>query len=223
MALSCPTAARYAFPEPFEDMVFKGVMPSLYPRKPRTSRFAFYQDVQILDSIDDPCSRKIVSYAFDIFEKWLKRRSAYVYSLKTPAKVSNGFYVDDEIYQDTALLLIETMIFASRADAKIDRDERESMLRVYKAVFSHEDARGMVDALLTGPIDLGHLISHVQYREEAIDVYSLSSAILHCGTHFMEEWYLEELSSLLKIDPTLKRSLDQKAKELFDNQGDIVA
>lgn len=183
---------------------------SSWPLKARPSLCAFYQDDGLIGSLSDEHSKKVAAFAFEIFEKWLKRRSAYVYRLKNTTSgedEQNGYYVDDLVYQECAFLLIEAMIFASKADLRIDQDEHDSMYRVYKAIFAHDDVRGIIDLLLTAPINLEDLVLRVKYREEAIDIYELSALILQ-GAHFLNAGYLEELAALLHLEPSLKRILD---------------
>lgn len=184
-----------------------------YPSAPRRSLCAFYQDEGLIGSLKNDHSKKAAAFAFTIFEKWLRRRSAYNYAVnKNPASDEEGFYIDDAVYRDCAFLLIEAMIYASRADLLIDQDEHNSMYRVYKAIFAHDDVRGLIDSLLTAPINLEDLTKRVQFPEEAMDIYELSALILQ-GSHFLETGYLEELAAMLKIDPSLKHTLDESAQK----------
>ncbi|HIV14777.1 MAG TPA: DUF533 domain-containing protein [Candidatus Avisuccinivibrio pullicola] len=184
-----------------------------YPFAARESHCVFYSDRERLEELTDPLSRIVAGFALTVFEKWLRRRSAHVYTLKGAPEERNGFYVDDASYTDCACLLIETMIFAARADGHIDGRERESMYRFYKTIFPHDDLRGSIDRLLTGEVNLDELISRVRFREEALDIYELSSLVLQGRLHFIEQGYLEELASSLAIDPSLRDTLDGSARE----------
>lgn len=154
---------------------------------------------------------------YGIFRQWLQRRRSAQHEIKGMVAPSS-----ESLFYYTALLLIETMIFAMRADGRIEQDEHDSLLEFGGAIFGDKlpEMRGELDRLLTVDIDPEHLAQLVQFPEESIDMYLLSAVILD-GNCMLERSYLEALAACLGIDPTLRRRLDLRAHELVvgQNQG----
>ena len=154
---------------------------------------------------------------YGIFRQWLQRRRSAQHEIKGMVAPSS-----ESLFYYTALLLIETMIFAMRDDGRIEQDEHDSLLEFGGAIFGDKlpEMRGELDRLLTVDIDPEHLAQLVQFPEESIDMYLLSAVILD-GNCMLERSYLEALAACLGIDPTLRRRLDLRAHELVvgQNQG----
>lgn len=154
---------------------------------------------------------------YGIFRQWLQRRRSAQHEIKGMVAPSS-----ESLFYYTALLLIETMIFAMRVDGRIEQDEHDSLLEFGGAIFGDKlpEMRGELDRLLTVDIDPEHLAQLVQFPEESIDMYLLSAVILD-GNCMLERSYLEALAACLGIDPTLRRRLDLRAHELVvgQNQG----
>ena len=144
---------------------------------------------------------------YGIFRQWLQRRRSAQHEIKGMVAPSS-----ESLFYYTALLLIETMIFAMRADGRIEQDEHDSLLEFGGAIFGDKlpEMRGELDRLLTVDIDPEHLAQLVQFPEESIDMYLLSAVILD-GNCMLERSYLEALAACLGIDPTLRRRLDWRA------------
>ena len=151
---------------------------------------------------------------YGIFRQWLQRRRSAQHEIKGMVAPSS-----ESLFYYTALLLIETMIFAMRADGRIEQDEHDSLLEFGGAIFGAKlpEMRGELDRLLTVDIDPEHLAQLVQFPEESIDMYLLSAVILD-GNCMLERSYLEALAACLGIDPTLRRRLDLRAHELVVGQ-----
>ena len=151
---------------------------------------------------------------YGIFRQWLQRRRSAQHEIKGMVAPSS-----ESLFYYTALLLIETMIFAMRADGRIEQDEHDSLLEFGGAIFGDKlpEMRGELDRLLTVDIDPEHLAQLVQFPEESIDMYLLSAVILD-GNCMLERSYLEALAACLGIDPTLRRRLDLRAHELVVGQ-----
>lgn len=151
---------------------------------------------------------------YGIFRQWLQRRRAAQHELHGMVAQSQ-----ESLFYYTALLLIETMIFAMRVDGRIEQDEHDSLLEFCAAIFNDKlhEIRGELDRMLTIDLDPELLARRVQFPEESIDMYLLS-AVLLAGNCMLERNYLEALAACLGIDPTLRRSLDRRAHELIVGQ-----
>ncbi len=156
---------------------------------------------------------------YGIFRQWLQRRRAAQHELHGMIAQSQ-----ESLFYYTALLLIETMIFAMRVDGRIEQDEHDSLLEFCAAIFNDKlhEIRGELDRMLTIDLDPELLAQRVQFPEESIDMYLLS-AVLLAGNCMLERNYLEALAACLGIDPTLRRSLDRRAHELLVGQAGSAA
>ncbi len=110
----------------------------------------------------------------------------------------------------TAVILLEAMVFAARADGHIDDEEKQNIHNATEALFPGQQVVTMLDDLLQKPIDPNSLAAKVQNKEEAYDLYRLSCAIIDIDS-FMERSYLDGLAKALNISDTEKNSLEQEA------------
>lgn len=152
-------------------------------------------------------AKSIAMFAIDIFKKWQKRR-LNKFTLK-----DQGLEVFKSMYRECALLLVQTMVYAFRADGKIQNDEIRSMHEFYKQILGRDDVRGIIDAMLTKNLDPHELKMQLKYSEEALDVYMLSAYILD-KENFMDANYLENLAASLRIEPSLQRTLDDNVRSI---------
>ncbi|MEG2172176.1 MAG: DUF533 domain-containing protein [Desulfovibrionaceae bacterium] len=108
-----------------------------------------------------------------------------------------------------ALLLLQTMVFAARADGHIDASEQEHIHKAVSTMFPGRDMAALLDSLLDSPLDPSVLAAQVQNAEEAHDLYRLSCMIVSID-HFMERSYLDGLAAALHIPADLKAQLEQE-------------
>lgn len=108
-----------------------------------------------------------------------------------------------------ALLLLEAMVFAARADGHIDAAEQQHIHTAVSSMFPDRDMTELMDALLNKPLDPSALAAQVQTEEEACDLYRLSCMIVDVD-HFMERSYLDGLAAALHISAEHKVLLEQE-------------
>lgn len=112
----------------------------------------------------------------------------------------------------TALLLLEAMVFAARADGHIDDKERANIHNAVESLFPGRDMAQVLDTLLNKPLDPASLASRIANHDEARDLYRLSAMIIDVD-HFMERSYLDGLAAALKIASEEKAALDSEVEE----------
>lgn len=180
-------------------------MPSDYAAKYLASN---HREVQPADII-----------AYGMFKQWMRRRSAL---LLPDGSLEEG---NEATLYEVVLLLVQTMIFAMRADGRIETKEHNSLIDFCRDVVPkqlYNNIRGEVDRLLTIDLDPELLAKQVKYPEENIDIYLLS-AVLLSNSHFLELGYLESLAACLGIDPSLRRNLDDNARSVIANSAQLIA
>ncbi len=110
----------------------------------------------------------------------------------------------------TALILLEAMVYAARADGHIDEEEKVTIHNAVQVLFPGQQMVEILDALLEKPIDPVSLASRVCNAEEARDLYRLSCAAINIDS-YMERSYLDGLANALQLNETDKVSLEQEA------------
>lgn len=156
--------------------------------------------------------------AYGIYKQWMMRRRSL---LARPNEVIGE--TSEMVFYTTALLLVETMVYAMRADGRIDQDHFQSLRDFCQAVFSNHinNVRGEIDNLLTIHLDPYSLASKVRFAEESLDIYLLSAVML--STHNpLEQSYLEMLSACLGIGPSARRELDRRAMRMLTHDDDLT-
>lgn len=175
-----------------------------------------YHDEPLLEQLKhvEHNQRIATILAYGIFRQWLQRRRA---QLLRP----EGIQVEtsESVFYHTAMLLIQNMVFAMRADGSIDSSEHQALIEFCSAVFNNQikNIRGEIDRMLTIDLDPELLVKQVRFPEESIDMYLIAAVMLD-GNHILEQGYLEGLAACLGIDPSLRRNLDQRAHELILNE-----
>ena len=158
------------------------------------------------------------SYAYKLLEKWRQGNNVEY--------AKHGGFGESSINQDNhqnlmkaedaqALLLLQAMIFSSRADGFIDEKERE-MIDKCCAQLGTATVKDEIHRFMTCPLDPREIASKVASKEQALDIYTLSATVIHCD-NFMEESYLNGLAQALGLSLDEKKSLDAKALSLSEN------
>lgn len=149
-----------------------------------------------------------------MFRQWMQRRT-----LRLTQDSPNLTETSESVFYKTAMLLLQNMIFAMRADGKQDQAEQQAIFDLGIVLF-HDDlsrVRGEFDRMLTIDLDPESLAHQVEFAEESIDLYLLAAVMLD-SQHFLEQSYLENLAACLKIDPTLRQYLNERAHVLVSNE-----
>lgn len=149
-----------------------------------------------------------------MFRQWMQRRTFRL--LQDSPNMSE---TSESVFYKTAMLLLQNMIFAMRADGKNDQAEQQAIFDLGLVLF-HDDlsrVRGEFDRMLTIDLDPELLARQVEFSEESLDLYLLAAVMLD-SQHFLEQSYLESLAACLKIDPTLRQYLNERAHVLVSNE-----
>lgn len=155
----------------------------------------------------------VTKLAVHICSRWLKRRCSKV-GIFAQHDVQES---EMEIYYDTVCLLIQTMVFAMRADFKVNANERQVLYDFCLSLFGSQitNIRGQIDLCLTMPLELSSLLPKISYAEERLDIFILSAVLLN-NDGLIYDGYLDNLAATLDIDPSLARSLRYRAKNLIE-------
>ena len=112
-----------------------------------------------------------------------------------------------------ALLLVEAMVFAARADGHIDETEKSRIYDTVAKLCPGQEPTKIIEELLHKPLDPASIAAKVGSAEEGQDIYKLSCLIVDVD-HFMERSYLDGLAASLHISAEVKFRLEQEAEAL---------
>ena len=118
--------------------------------------------------------------------------------------------------ENTALLLLEAMVFAARADGHIDEEERSRIQDTAASLFPDQSMTELLDGLMNRPIDPAALAARVRDPEEGRDLYRLSRAVVNVD-NFMERSYLDGLARALNIGADEQARLEKETEAAVQN------
>lgn len=189
------------------------IVSDLQDRKERQTSSYFLTEAELLAHLHEAghLNKVPAILAYGIYKQWMMRRRS---SVMRPDEM-----LDDSgemVFYTTALLLVETMVFAMRVDGRIDSDQYQSLVDFCQAVFNDRmtGVRGEIDNMLTVNLDPESIATKVRFAEESLDIYLLSAVMLD-AQHPLGQAYLELLSASLGIGPTARRELDRRALRMI--------
>lgn len=107
-----------------------------------------------------------------------------------------------------AQLLIQAMVFAARADGRIDASEQGRIAALLQHMYPGRDTSAMQQAWAEAAVDPAALAKNVQSQEQGEDVYRLSCLIIDADVD-AERRYLQDLA--LGIDEQRRAALEREA------------
>ena len=148
--------------------------------------------------------------AWNFYQKWSQKGQVPAASPSSSAAApapSSSVQADP-----TAMLLLEAMVFAARADGHIDASERERIEQAVRHMFPGQDVDSLLNSLMGASLNPASLAARVQSAEQGEDVYRLSCLIVDID-HFMERGYLDGLAQALRIPAVRKEELEREADQ----------
>ncbi len=119
-----------------------------------------------------------------------------------PAPAGSGFGSDG-----VALVALEAMVAAAKADGHIDDKERARIVGELGAVGAESEARRFLEAELAKPLDIDALAAKATTPELATQIYAASLLAIDPDTD-VERAYLATLAEKLRLDGGLKAHLE---------------
>ncbi len=174
------------------------------------------------------------SMAYSLYKKWADKNNSQggmpqsqghtyqpqpnTYSSASQTNVFDEFNRQNQtasaatVNDEHAVLLIEAMVFAARADGHIDNDEQNMILKTSKSLVSDERFNSIVREALQRPLDPAYIASKVPSPDMADDIYQLSATVI-VADNYMEQSYLQGLARALNINDSQKLTLERQALE----------
>ncbi len=146
--------------------------------------------------------------AWKFYQKWAQGSAAAPQQTQTAVQAAPA--PESTVEDTTALILLEAMVFAARADGHIDEDEKAYIHNAVESLFPDKEMTAILDGFLQKPVDPMSLASKINNVEEANDLYRLSCAAINVDS-FMERSYLDGLAKALNIEDAQKNTLEAEA------------
>ena len=115
--------------------------------------------------------------------------------------------------RERAERIVRALVFAAKSDGHIDQREQAAVMGEVAKLDLGADAEIIVKQALEEPLDPEALVKGVKTVDEALEVYTLSCAVITTD-HFMERSYLDALARALNIPDDVKHDLEAKVKTL---------
>jgi uncharacterized membrane protein YebE (DUF533 family) len=112
--------------------------------------------------------------------------------------------------------ILKALVAAAKADGHIDERERQLIEAEMDKLSGDTALRRWLEAELSKPIDPAEVASAATSLEVASEMY-LVSLLMIDDKNYMERAYLDELARNLKLEPSLKASLEAQALRAQDS------
>ena len=109
---------------------------------------------------------------------------------------------EEAVLASKAMILMQAMISAAKADGQIDGGEMERIVGKLEEGGADGEGRDFVLQEMRRPLDLDALVAQVQTPELAAEVYAASLLAIEVDTP-AEHAYLKQLAQKLRIDPAV--------------------
>lgn len=131
-----------------------------------------------------------------------------------PAPREDAFIPQDNSHAQEELgkTLVRAMIAASKADGRIDADEKEAIFAKLSTMQLSAEEKAWVFDELSSPLDINAVVARADTPEHAAEIYAASLVAITADTA-AEQAYLEALAVKLKLDPALVTEIHRQAGE----------
>lgn len=128
------------------------------------------------------------------------------------AEAPRGSGFEPEVVtNDSAVLIIRTMIAAAAADGRIDENEKRQILSALGDAGGNDEAKAFVQRELQSPASPTAIASSVRTQAEGLQVYTAARVAIETDSS-AERAFLTDLASKLGIDAKLAAHIDATAK-----------
>lgn len=155
--------------------------------------------------------------AWNFYQKWSRSRNSQpvegqVVAREVPVPSAGASVSSPAALDATAMLMLRAMVYTARADGHIDATEQGRILKLVEQLCPGRDMSGVMNGLMSEPIDPARLATEVRSSEQADDLYRLSCLIVDVD-HFMERSYLDGLAGALHLSQDRKAMLEQEVAQ----------
>lgn len=141
--------------------------------------------------------------AYRAYSDWQKQNAATA-PASPPRTVDRVSGAEAETHSNA---MLKALVAGAKADGHVDDRERQLIEEELGKLADDAKLRGWLKAELSKPLDPAEVASAATTLEVASEMY-LVSLMMVDDQNYMERAYLDELARNLKLDPSLKASLE---------------
>lgn len=119
---------------------------------------------------------------------------------------------DERGQEELGKTLVRAMIAATKADGRIDADEKEAIFAKLETMSLSAEEKAWVFDELSSPLDIDAVAARADTPEHAAEIYAASLVAISADTA-TERAYLEALAGKLKLAPALVAEIHKAAGE----------
>lgn len=108
--------------------------------------------------------------------------------------------------ENRSINLLRALIYAVKADGKIDAAEEQAINEEVRKLNLGADAQAMVDKFLSEPLNPSAIAQNITSADEALNIYALSCAITQMDNP-AERQYLDSLANAMQIPMPVRQEL----------------
>lgn len=112
---------------------------------------------------------------------------------------------------ERAQRLVRALVYAAKSDGHIDDTEKAAIAEQVRQLKLGQDGEALVRKAMDEPLDPAVIAKGVKDPEEALQLFTLSCAVLDID-QFMEKNYLDALGIALNIPPEVRTEIQSKLK-----------
>lgn len=128
------------------------------------------------------------------------------------ANANNDRYTQESSNIDErAQRIIRALVYAAKSDGQMDDKERSAILEEVSKLSITGDTEDLIQQALNEPLDPARLASGVKTADEALELYTLSRAVIN-PDQFMERSYLDALAKELNIPADVRSGIEEKIR-----------
>ena len=114
---------------------------------------------------------------------------------------------------ERARRIIRAMVYAAKSDGHIDGAEQQALQERLQSLNMGPEGENLIRRAMDEPLDPKAIADGIRTPDEALEVFTVSCAVLHTSG-FMENAYLSELAKALAIPDDVKNDLIGKISDM---------
>ncbi|MBR5705019.1 MAG: DUF533 domain-containing protein [Deltaproteobacteria bacterium] len=147
--------------------------------------------------------------AWYFYKKWAAQKNAQTSAANgEPSAKQDSLDLQDP----AAMLLLQVMIAAARADGHIDAEEQSRITALVQQMFPEQDTASLLKQLEAATVEPADIARQVNSVEQGEDVYRLSCLIIDIDED-AERRYMDTLAQALNISEERMHMLEGEARE----------
>jgi uncharacterized membrane protein YebE (DUF533 family) len=145
--------------------------------------------------------------AYQAYQAWQSKQQGALPPAQADAEGTQFLPQNADARNEMSLAVLSAMIAAARADGHIDASEQEKIFAKMDDNALSSEEKGFLMDQFRKPLNIGEIAAFAKTPELAMEIYTASVLAIEPDTP-TEVSYLNNLASVLKLDPGLRGNID---------------